>query len=178
MGISDLNQPFVRGGGRVFRLLTRVPRGPQDWKNSISRGNVERIKPSIRNEIFNREWSFHSGPLVWPQKNRAWDWNFQSRMKISNREWKFQARMRISCVGEWFFSCGRARMNFFNPRALWVRGGRVRKTWIQFTHLEHLSTSPSSHLDSPRLASTHLDSTRLDRPQQTLIDLVGHAPEF
>ena len=59
---------------------------------------------------------------LWPQKNRARDWKFQSGMKISNREWKFQARMKISCVGEWFFSCVRARMIFFDPRALWGFG--------------------------------------------------------
>ena len=79
-----------------------------------------------KNQAFNTEWNFQSRMVfsfwapLWPQKNRAWDWNFQSRMKISNREWKFQSRMKISCVGEWFFSCVRARMNFFDPRALWV----------------------------------------------------------
>ena len=56
---------------------------------------------------------------LWPQKNRAWDWNFQSRMKFSNREWKFQARMKISCVGEGFFVMRSSENEFFrSPRPL------------------------------------------------------------
>ena len=52
---------------------------------------------------FQSRMKFSFRAPLWPQKNRARDWNFQSRMKFSNREWKFQARMKISCVGEWFF---------------------------------------------------------------------------
>ena len=48
---------------------------------------------------------------LWPQENRGWDWNFQSRMKCSNREWIFQARMKISCVGEW---SGKSRWRLSN----------------------------------------------------------------
>ena len=90
----------------------------------LKKFNLER--QHWKNQAFNTEWNFQSRMVfsfrapLWPQKNKARDWNFQSRMKISNWEWKFQARMKISCVGEWFFSCVRARMNFLDPGALWV----------------------------------------------------------
>ena len=54
------------------------------------------MKFSIENGFFNLT-------PPWLQKNRAWDWNFRSRMKISSQEWKIQARMIFSCVWEWFF---------------------------------------------------------------------------
>ena len=50
---------------------------------------------------------------LWPQKNRVWNWNFQSRMKFSNQEWKFQARMKILCVGDFFFVFMRSSENVF-----------------------------------------------------------------
>ena len=46
------------------------PEGPRDGRNSISRGNIEEIKLSIRNDIFNREWFFHSEPLSGRRKTR------------------------------------------------------------------------------------------------------------
>ena len=73
------------------------PRGPKDWKNSILRDNIEKIKLSIRNEIFNREWFFHSGPLSGRRKTRPEieifnrEWNFQTENEKFKREWKFRA---------------------------------------------------------------------------------------
>ena len=91
----------------------------RDWK--IQDFNLG-MKFSIENGFFNLT-------PPWLQKNRAWDWNFRSRMKISNQEWKVQARIIFSCVWEWLFSSDRARINFFDLWALWVSDGhRNRKS--------------------------------------------------
>ena len=75
-----------------------------------------------KNQAFNTEWNFQSRmkfsfrALLWPQKNRAWDWDFSIENEI------FKPRMKISSENEnfvrggmVFFSCVRARMNFFDP---------------------------------------------------------------
>ena len=92
----------------------------QDWKIKSREAIFKKssfqygMKFSIENGFF------HSGPLSGRRKNRAWDWNFQSRMKFSNREWIFQARMKISCVGECFFFMRSSENEFFRSPGLWV----------------------------------------------------------
>ena len=56
----------------IWAFLKKFPEGPRIEKKSISRGHIEKIKLSRPNEIFNREWFFHSGPLSGREKNRAW----------------------------------------------------------------------------------------------------------
>ena len=93
-----LTAPTRNSPERVRDTIWTFPRGPQDWKNSISRGDIEKIKLSIQNEIFNREWNFHSRPLSGRRKtgpgieifNR--EWNFQTENEHFKREWKFRAR--------------------------------------------------------------------------------------
>ena len=64
-------------------------------KNSISRGNIEKIKLLMQKEIFNREWIFHSEPLSGRRKTRpglkfsSENENFKPRMKISSANGSF-----------------------------------------------------------------------------------------
>ena len=75
------------------------PRGPQDWK--IQSREAKLKKSSFQYGMkFQSRMKFSFQAPLWPQKNRAWDRTFQSRMKFSNREWTFQARMKVACVGE------------------------------------------------------------------------------
>ena len=48
-------------------------------KKSISRGNIEKIKLSIQNEIFNPECIFHSGPSLAAEKKQGPGLNIASR---------------------------------------------------------------------------------------------------
>ena len=117
---AELYDPWISGPFRVSRFLKKLedPEGPRIEKNPISRGNIEKNKLSIRNENFNREGNFHTGPLSGRRKtgpgidifNR--EWKFQTENENFKREWKFRAWGNdISCV--------RARMNCFDSRALW-----------------------------------------------------------
>ena len=120
-----------------------VPGGPRDWTKINLEGRYWKNQAFNTEWNFQSRMKCSFQAPLWPQKNRAWDWNLQSRMKFSNREWKFQARVKtfvsqfcalvrsrswrehlvlavewkLLCVGEWFFSCVRARMNFFDPRS-------------------------------------------------------------
>ena len=83
--------------------IRKQPRGPRDWKNSISRGNIEKIKLSIRNEIFNRDGFFIPGPSLTAEKQGPGLKFSIENEKFQTENGTFQARMKISCVGEWFF---------------------------------------------------------------------------
>ena len=110
------------GSGSTF------PEGPRIEKKSISRGNIEKIKLSIRNEIFNREWFFHSGPLSGRRKtgpgieifNR--EWNFQTENEDFKREWKFRA------WGNGFFMRSSENDFFRSPGPLGLVSGKTVPT--------------------------------------------------
>ena len=85
------------------------------------------MKFSIENEIF------IPGPSLAAEKQGL-------GLKFSIENEIFKPRMKISSENENFvrggmvFSCVRARMNFFDPRALWEFGGRyaleVSRGWF------------------------------------------------
>ena len=119
---------FAKEAFDTLRRLDRISAGQtqraQDWKSSISRGENEKIKLSIRNEVFNREWNFHSGPLSGRRKTAPGieifnqEWNFQTENENFKREWKFQAwgngfSMR-SIQNEFFRSQGPLGMGHFH----------------------------------------------------------------
>ena len=94
-------------------LLVIYPSTTKIELNLISRGTVDKIKISVRNEIFNRNWFCNLSPSL-ATDNQAQDWNFQSGMKISNREWTFRARMGFSVRRGLFCSSVRARTSVFS----------------------------------------------------------------
>ena len=98
------------------------PEGPRIEKNQSREAILKKssfrygMKVSIEN-VF----SFWA-PL-WPQKNRARDWNFRARMKISNQERIFQARathqggLILSCThGKEARVCGRMAAQRCSPQ--------------------------------------------------------------
>ena len=96
----------------------RVPEGPRIEKNQSREAILKkssfqyRMKFSIENEIF------IPGPSLAAEKQGL-------GLKFSIGNEIFKPRMKISSENENFvrggmvFSCVRARMNFFDPRALW-----------------------------------------------------------
>ena len=117
-GVLMIVRPY--SAGTTSSALSRRTQRAPGLKNSISRGNIEKIKLSIRNENFNREWNFHSGPSLAAEKQGL-------GLKFSIENEIFKPRMKTSSENENFvrggkvFSCVRARMNFFDPRALWEK---------------------------------------------------------
>ena len=87
------------------------------------------MKFSIENEIF------ISGPSLAAEKQGL-------GLKFSIENENFKPRMKISCENEnfvrggMFFSCVRARMNFFDPWALWdflhAKSSVLRTFWHSF----------------------------------------------
>ena len=104
-----------------FGLLLQVqcPEGPRIEKNQSREAILKKssfqygMKISIENEIF------IPGPSLTAEKQGP-------GLKFSIENEIFKPRMKISSENENFvrggmvFSCVRARMNFFNPGALWV----------------------------------------------------------
>ena len=89
----------------LFSQQFRVrPRGPQDRKNSISRGDIEKIKLSIRNEIFIENEIFILGPSLAAEKQGL-------GLKFSIENEIFKPRMKISSENENFVRGG---MVFFH----------------------------------------------------------------
>ena len=84
-------------------------KGPENRKNAVKFPEGPRIEKNQSREAILKKTSFQYG-MKFSIENE----NFKPRMKI-------QAGMKISCVGEWFFSCVRARMNFFDPRPSGLR---------------------------------------------------------
>ena len=104
-------------------------------KNSISRGDIEKLKLSMQNEIFNREWNVHSGPLSGRRKTGP-------GIEIFNREWHFQTENEISSENENFVRGGMAFFHAFEREwmflipALWLFSfahafsERLLKNWV------------------------------------------------
>ena len=116
---------------KTVKNRQKVPRGPQDSKIKSREGILKKSSFQYGMNFFQSRMVFSFRAPLWPQRNRVWDWNFQSRMKFSNREWKFQARMKTSCVGEWFFHAFEREWFFLSPGPLGIKN--IFDTFRQFS---------------------------------------------